>query len=297
MRLRAPSPAARRRRSQRHARRATVRSERCDGRERVRRNRCGFAGLRLSSGASAFRKRAISRLASSSSASLSRVRGSARCSEDVSPARRFSSSTRKRARSCSSPPLPPRGRVPRNSASSSTSAAFLKLPCAAPSRHSGCFNRPAASAARVLWQPLRPPVARRFRRAVSISASPPESSKARFQRARAAATRRASRAIRRHQGCRFFEVTRLAHRNRDRQRFGLGIVRLDQREISHAERNLRGDRRARPAAAASARSRSAGRIASERRTSRPRGGGFARDSTSPRLIANRCSSACIAYCG
>ena len=79
--------------------------------------------------------------ASSSSVSLSPARGSARCSDEVSLRRSFVKLLAKASEDRgASPPLPACGRVPRNSASSSTSMAPLKAPCAPPSRHSGCFS-------------------------------------------------------------------------------------------------------------------------------------------------------------
>ncbi|OIQ65758.1 hypothetical protein GALL_526800 [mine drainage metagenome] len=36
-------------------------------------------------------------------------------------------------------------------------------------------------------------------------------------------------------------MARLAHRHRDRKRFGFGIFRFDHGEVCHAERNLPGD--------------------------------------------------------
>jgi hypothetical protein len=49
------------------------------------------------------------------------------------------------------------------------------------------------------------------------------------------------RAIRRHQRRRFVEMPRLAHRNRDRERFHFGIVGFDHGKVRRSKRNLCGD--------------------------------------------------------
>ena len=69
---------------------------------------------------------------------------------------------------------------------------------------------------------------------VSISASPPESSNASFQRSSAAITRRASARSGVTSAADLVQMPRLAHRDRDRQRLHLGDWRGDHGEIGHA---------------------------------------------------------------
>ncbi len=132
---------------------------------------------------------------------------------------------------------------------------------------------------------------------VSISASPPESSNSRFQRPSAAITRRASARSGVTSAADLFEMPRLAHRDRDRQRLHLGIGGFDHGEIFHAARDLLRRCRARASRRCHCAVAFDGRIASETSTSRPCSAGIPKISTSPRLMPNRSSSACIAYCG
>ncbi len=286
-----------RRPARRHARRATARSARRDGVAPVRQNRAASRDRDFPAEPARVCSWAISRCAPSSSSSVSLARGSERCSEDVVPARSFFSSSAEArevlrqsaaSRLAAACRAAARVRAPRS--------AFLKAPGAAPSRHSGCFSsassvggsscRAAASAASRAKIPA----------GVSISASPPESSKARFQRPRAAITRRASARS---------GVTSAADLSRCRaSRIATAIASASVSELSASITA----RFVMPSAIFAAMSGSAsrrchcavaleGRIASETSTSRPRGAGSPRISTSPRLMPNRCSSACIAYCG
>ena len=90
------------------------------------------------------------------------------------------------------PLVPACGRVPRNSASSSTSMARFSAPCAPPSRSSGCFSSASSVGGSSPFAAASAVSRAKMPAEVSISASPPESSNSRFQRPSAAITRRAS---------------------------------------------------------------------------------------------------------
>ena len=244
----------------------------------------------------AFCNAAINRAARSSSSFFSRTLGSALCSEDASPFRSFSSSLRKRAKSSARPELPACGRVPRKSASSSVSIASRHSRSAPPRRQNGCF-RSASSVGGS--SPLATACAASRAKTpagVSISASPPESSKSRSQRASAAITRRASARS---------GVTSAADLSRCRaSRIAIAIASAS---ISGLGASMTA-RSCMPFEILSAMSGCfslschcavavEGRIASDTSTSRPYLAGGQRISTSLRLIPKRCNSACMANWG
>ena len=110
-------------------RRATARSAPRDGAAPSSAKSCGLRCARGFPAAPApAASRAISARAWSSSSSLSRARGSARCSEEVSPRFSLPSSSRNRRNRAASPSLAGGGRVPRSSASSSVSIARCQAP-------------------------------------------------------------------------------------------------------------------------------------------------------------------------
>ena len=170
---------------------------------------------------------------------FSAARGSARCSEEVSPLSSFVEFARGSAQNRrASPPLPGCGRVPRNSASSSTSMARFNAPGAPPSRHSGCFSSASSVGGSSPFAAASAASRAKIPADVSISASPPESSNARFQRPSAAITRRASARSGVTSAADLVQVPRLAHRNRDRERLHFGIGGLDHGEVCHAGREI-----------------------------------------------------------
>ena len=199
--------------------------------------------------------------------SLSRVLGSEPCSEDTSRRRSFAEFEPEAGKSRASPALPGCGRVPRSSASSSVSMHL---------QPAGRAAQPAQRMFEQREQGRRLELPRhRFRD------QPRENAGGRLNQRVAAgiveveipAPQRRhypprQRAVRRHQRCRFFEMPRLAHRHRDRQRLHLGIgAPRSPRDLS-CRRN--------PAAIRARRSRRChcavafdGRIASETSTSRP----------------------------
>ena len=194
------------------------------------------------------------------------------------------SSSRKRSNSRASPPLPAGGRVPRNSASSSTSIARFSAPGAPPSRNSGCFSSASSVGGS---RPLR----RGFGREPGKDAG-----RRVHQRVAAgivefeipARQRRhhppRQRAVRRHQRRGLVEMPRLAHRDGDRERLHLGIGRLDHGEVFHAAAKSLPRSRAAPAGRAIAPSRSK---AASPRTPAPRvhaAPARPRISTSPRVM-------------
>ena len=189
----APIPAGPRTRPRRRARRATTRSARRDGVRRVRRNRTVLTRRDFPAAPARSARPSINACARSSASSLKPgprlgavQRGRSRRSSVCA------SSSRKRAKSRARPPLPACGRVPRNSASSSASMASLNAPGAPPSRHSGCFSSASSVGGSSCFAAASAASRAKMPADVSISASPPESSKARFQRPSAAITRRAS---------------------------------------------------------------------------------------------------------
>ena len=131
---------------------------------------------------------------------------------------------------------------------------------------------------------------------VSISASPPESSKARFQRPSAAITRRASARSGVTSAADLFRcrASRIATAIASASISGLAAS-MTARFVMPARSSRRS--RARPAVDAIARSRW---TAASPRTPAPRvraAPASPRISTSPRLMPKRVSSACIANCG
>ena len=256
----------------------------------------GFDDARLSIGAKAFCKASISAWMRSRSSALRRARGSAWWSAETSLRHSFASSSRKRLNSRNRPPVPAGGRVPRNTASSRPSIAVFHAPGARPSRHSGCFSiassvggsNPlvAASAARRAKTPAE----------VSISTSPPESSKARSHRVSAAITRRASARS---------GVTSAADLSRCRaSRIAMAIASASISGLGASTTARFVMPPAIFAATSGCFSRSCqtsvlaeGRIDSDASRSRPPSAGGWRISTSLRLMPKRSSSACMAYCG
>ena len=252
---------------------------------------------KTSSGASACRKRCDQRLRRDRDRHPSAVRAARRRAARTSPAPRVFRARRGNDRSRAQGRQSPVAAVCRAAAPVRASrSACLNAPGARPSRNSGCFSSasrvggssplPAASAASRAKMPA----------GVSISTSPPESSKSRFQRPQRRHHPPRQRAVGRDQRRRFVQMPRLAHRHRDRQRLHLRIGRLDDGELLHAACDLR--------ATSGCSSRSChcsvaldGRIVSDASTSRPPAAGVPRISTSLRLMPKRSSSACIAYCG
>ena len=203
---------------------------------------------------------------------------------------------RKRSKSRASPPLPACGRVPRNSASSSASTASVNAPGAPPNRHSGCFKSANSVGGSSCFATASAASRAKIPPEVSIKASPPESSNARFQRPSAAITRRASA----RSGVTSAAVLSRCRASRIATAIASASISGLAASITARFFMLREILSA-MSGSASRRCHSAvafeGRIASDTSTSRPCAAGSLNLSTSPRLMPSRCSSACIANCG
>ena len=188
--------------------------------------------------------------------------------------------------------VPGRGRGPRRIARSSVATAS-SVPLM-PSRSSGCLSSASSVTGAKPCSAASAASRAKIPAGVSASASPPESSTAIFQRASAASTRRAERAVRRHQRGGLAVMHRFAQRHRDGKRLFLGIGRFDHRE-RFERRRPRAPNSARRRSAATGRSRPP---AAALRTPAARGRAApAKLATSSRAMPMRVSSACMANCG
>ena len=272
--------------------------------------------------------RPVHRCARESAASTSRCRVASSLSESEAAARLFQRLQRRRRVSpqgCSASPISPSlrylrgsdgcnalsdraqcferpgkagwcrgsGRGPRSTARSRMSVACRWS--LAPSRSSGCLSsassvtgsRPATAACAASRAKIPA--------GVSASGSPPVSSTAIFQRINAAATRRPSDAVRRHQRCGLAVLHRFAQRDGDRpallpRRWPPRSPSCVETAASACAANTRSLARSRQASVCIA-----GRIASDSSTSRPFA--CASESTALRAMPMRVSSACMANCG
>ena len=196
------------------------------------------------------------------------------------------------------PSLPGRGRGPRSTARSSVAMAALCAPSLAPSRSSGCLSsassvtgsRPPSAASR------REPREHAGRRVGErVAAGIVDRDLPARERGDDAARQRA---VGRHQrGGLVRRFERLAQRDRDGERFLLGIGGLDHARARRARCRSRRRSPLLPVRACQRSVVAAGRSASETPDARGRARlGGASCATSPRVMPMRSSSACMANC-